>query len=187
MAVDAPGNLVHYVAVRRDLPLGVALAQVVHAAGESFFQFARRETPGSPVAPSSDGLGVRPSPGTNTGERMAPPQGGGGARPSPGATLHRGSSASEHPASAGGSGVQLLPAVPPFDSFDPSRTVAVALGVRDEAALLKLERRLLRAGVPHVSIREPDPPYAGQLMALGLEPTGRDAVRRHLKKLLPVR
>ena len=30
----------HYVVVRRDLPLGVIAAQVVHAAGESFYQFA---------------------------------------------------------------------------------------------------------------------------------------------------
>lgn len=37
-------KLVHYVIVRRDLPLGVMCAQVVHAAGESAAQYVNDET-----------------------------------------------------------------------------------------------------------------------------------------------
>lgn len=34
-------TLVHYIIVRRDLPLGLVLANVAHAAGESFYRLAQ--------------------------------------------------------------------------------------------------------------------------------------------------
>lgn len=82
----------HYVIVRRDLPLGVLAAQVVHAAGES-----------------SDRV--------------------------------------------------------------PSGTHAVVLAVPDEHALARTASKLAEAEIPHVLIAEPDAPWSGALMAIGLEPT----------------
>ena len=58
---------------------------------------------------------------------------------------------------------------------------AVVLATKDEAQLEKLEVLLQRKGIAHVAIREPDPPYYGQLMAIGIEPT---ACRKVLRRLL---
>lgn len=62
---------------------------------------------------------------------------------------------------------------------------AVALVVRDEAALLLVEDRLRFHEVPHRAIREPDPPWCGQLMAIGVVPMVRDDrdLRRVLQRL----
>jgi hypothetical protein len=56
---------------------------------------------------------------------------------------------------------------------------AVALAVSDEAELEKLEEGLALAGIPHKAVREPDEPWNGQLMAIGIEPTkDRSSIRR---------
>jgi hypothetical protein len=55
----------------------------------------------------------------------------------------------------------------------PPDTHAVALAAPDESALVQLEQRLIAAGVPHAAIREPDPPWANALMAIGLRPARR--------------
>lgn len=126
--------LTHYVVVRRDLPLGVMAAQLVHAAGESFFKLS---FPGSSV------------------QSAAAPQGqaeAAGSTPAPGATL------------------------------DVSQTIAVVLGARNEAKLLKLERELVAAGVPHVAVREPDAPWNGQLMSIGAVPGNKEALRAHFRE-----
>jgi hypothetical protein len=58
------------------------------------------------------------------------------------------------------------------------------LAVSNEAQLQQLADKLTRFGVPHVEIREPDPPYYNQLMTLGLPPTrDRSGLRRFLGKL----
>lgn len=62
-------------------------------------------------------------------------------------------------------------------------TFAVVLGVPDEAALIREARRLGAAGVPFVSIREPDQPHDNALMALGLRPALRSQLRRHVANL----
>lgn len=133
--------LTHYIVVRRDLPFGTILAQVTHAAGESFAAYAFRS-----------------------------------------------SSEKERPASVGRSVVQVHPAEPTYPgepravagvnpaSGTISHTVAVVLGARSEGKLLRLERQLVSAGVPHVAIREPDAPWRGALMAIGLEPGDRAAL-----------
>lgn len=95
--------LYHYVVIRKDLPVGVALAQCVHAAGESA------------------------------------------------ANLE----------------------VPP-------NTHAVVLSVENEAELLRLESKLLANGISIFAIREPDEPWSGALMAIGLPPQPRT---KSLKKL----
>ncbi len=91
--------------IRRDLPIGILAAQLVHAAGES--------SPGNL------------SPGTN----------------------------------------------------------AVVLGVPNEAALRAVAQRLEDAGIAFVRVEEPDAPYLGQLMAIGLRPARKEVVRRALSSL----
>ena len=61
----------------------------------------------------------------------------------------------------------------PTGSIPIDRTTAVILGARNEAKLLRLEQALIEYGFPHLAIREPDAPYDGALMAIGLEPTVR--------------
>jgi hypothetical protein len=58
----------------------------------------------------------------------------------------------------------------------------VVLGERDESRLARVLRRLQRAGVPHVAIHEPDAPYAGALMAIGLVPAPRALVAGHVRE-----
>ena len=61
----------------------------------------------------------------------------------------------------------------------PPGTFAIALAARDEDHLVAIEGQLRAAAIPHWPIREPDPPWLGALMAIGLEPVAdRRAVRR---------
>ncbi|MCK5641794.1 MAG: hypothetical protein KAJ19_13410 [Gammaproteobacteria bacterium] len=63
-------------------------------------------------------------------------------------------------------------------------TFAVALGAANEKALLRVEKRLRLAQIPHSAFREPDEPWSGALMSIGLEPVeDRRVVRRFLKGL----
>lgn len=52
----------------------------------------------------------------------------------------------------------------------PSGTHAVALAVSSEEALEHVEQKLVDLDVPHTSIREPDVPWDGALMAIGIRP-----------------
>ncbi len=63
----------------------------------------------------------------------------------------------------------------------PPHTNAVVLAVADEGELLAVARRLVEAGIAHVAVREPDPPYGGALTAIGLAPV---ADRRLVKGVL---
>ncbi len=65
----------------------------------------------------------------------------------------------------------------------PPDTHAVVLQVADEAELLLVHQRLVDAGIAHVLVREPDAPYLGAAMAIGVPPQPRDNLRPHLKKL----
>jgi hypothetical protein len=66
----------------------------------------------------------------------------------------------------------------------PQGTRAVALAARCELQLARIERRLLQLGIDHRAIREPDPPWNGALMAIGLAPvTDRTTLRRALGRL----
>jgi hypothetical protein len=62
-------------------------------------------------------------------------------------------------------------------------THAIVLTVRDELALALLADRLHAGGVSFVRIHEPDPPYDGALMALGLVPGRKEVLRRYLSAL----
>lgn len=65
----------------------------------------------------------------------------------------------------------------------PEGTNAVVLAVPNEAALHAVAARLRSAGVDFVAIHEPDPPWNGQLTALGLRPTRKEAVQKQLSSL----
>jgi hypothetical protein len=62
-------------------------------------------------------------------------------------------------------------------------TYAIVLQVPDEAALIQLLLRLQRQGVHVTPIHEPDPPYLGQLMAIGVRPAKRSEIARFLSDL----
>lgn len=64
----------------------------------------------------------------------------------------------------------------------PENTYAVALAAENEEDLLVLEFKLKRAGIPHKTIREPDEPYLGAAMAIGIVPCGRSTVRKLLSR-----
>jgi hypothetical protein len=60
----------------------------------------------------------------------------------------------------------------------------VALAARCELHLARIERHLQRLGIDHRAIREPDPPWNGALMAIGLTPVDdRTTLRRALRRL----
>lgn len=62
----------------------------------------------------------------------------------------------------------------------PSGTYAIVLAVPNQEQLEQLEQRLIAKGVPFRAIREPDAPWNGALMAIGVEPMPRAKVRKHL-------
>ncbi len=59
----------------------------------------------------------------------------------------------------------------------PPDTHVVLLEAKDGDELVALSEKLTAAGVHHVLIREPDPPYNGAATAVGVEPQDRDAIR----------
>ena len=66
----------------------------------------------------------------------------------------------------------------------PPHTNAIVLAVADEEELLAVALQLVREGIAHVAVREPDPPYHGALTAIGLAPVAdRKAVKRVLSRL----
>ncbi len=62
-------------------------------------------------------------------------------------------------------------------------TYAVCLAARNEAHLLEIEERLKLREIPHSAIREPDPPWSGALMAIGISPAAWMEARRALSTL----
>lgn len=65
----------------------------------------------------------------------------------------------------------------------PPNTHAVVLAVECEEALRMVERKLLQANIEISAIREPDAPYLGQLMAIGVKPQTREKLRKLLANL----
>lgn len=62
----------------------------------------------------------------------------------------------------------------------PEGTYAIALQTQDEAELLALHTVLESASIPHKLIIEEDPPYAGQAMAIGIQPMDRAILKPYL-------
>lgn len=65
----------------------------------------------------------------------------------------------------------------------PSDTYAVVLAARDELHITLIGETLTRHGVRLVRIHEPEPPYDGALMAIGVEPQPKEGVRRFVSQL----
>jgi hypothetical protein len=85
---------------------------------------------------------------------------------------------------AGTFAAQLIHAAGESATGVESGTFAVALAARDEAHLEFIEAKLRRLSIPHHSIREPDAPWFGALMAIGLEPvTDRSLTKKVTKGL----
>lgn len=64
-----------------------------------------------------------------------------------------------------------------------SNTYAVCLSARDEQHLLELEQKLIGHEIPHVAIREPDAPWNGALMSIGIVPCDRKFPKRVTSQL----
>lgn len=64
----------------------------------------------------------------------------------------------------------------------PNNTNAVALAAKDEAHLEFIEAKLRRFSIPHTAIREPDAPWNGALMAIGLAPTADRSTTKKVTK-----
>ena len=65
----------------------------------------------------------------------------------------------------------------------PKNTHIVILQVPDEATLFAYLEKLTCAGLALCAIFEPDPPYSGQLTAIGIEPQARSKPRKILSNL----
>lgn len=63
-----------------------------------------------------------------------------------------------------------------------SGTHAVVLSVAGEMDLERVEQQLREAGIQHAAIREPDHPWSGALMAIGVPPT--DASNPNLRRIV---
>ncbi len=59
---------------------------------------------------------------------------------------------------------------------------AVALYARGERELFELEQQLIDAKIEHRAIREPDAPWHGQLMSIGIRPQPKDNYHRFTKR-----
>lgn len=162
--VPVEDHLTHYIIVRRDLPLGVVLAQVTHAAGESYYKFAHVAQQKERESVLVEHRPIKP--------KVA------GSNPAVGSISFPGSSEKEHDSLRAGVVAGSSPA--PGAIFNPNQTYAIVLGARNEHRLLKLERALVAANVLHVAVREPDEPYNGALMAIGLVPANAHELRPHL-------
>lgn len=68
----------------------------------------------------------------------------------------------------------------------PDTTHAVVLHAQGELELLTLEAKLQQHGVAFKAIREPDEPYCGSLLAIGLVPCIRTKELRKLMSGLPL-
>lgn len=65
----------------------------------------------------------------------------------------------------------------------PQDMHAVVLAAESEAALVAVKEKLVRAGIAHVAIREPDAPWNGALMAVGVAPGRKEVLRKFLSSL----
>lgn len=79
---------------------------------------------------------------------------------------------------------QLIHAAGESSEQLPVGTIAVALAAKNEDHLTFIEHKLQTLGIPHHAVREPDEPWNGALMAIGLQPTkDRSSVKPVTKKL----
>ena len=66
----------------------------------------------------------------------------------------------------------------------PKNTFAVALSAKSESHLGFIEQKLQRLNIPHHAIREPDEPWCGALMAIGIPPVeDRELIKKATSSL----
>lgn len=65
----------------------------------------------------------------------------------------------------------------------PNHTFAFALITKDEVELRDLAWKLMLAGIKIKMIFEPDAPWTGQLMAIGVVPGLRKDLKKHFNRL----
>jgi len=65
----------------------------------------------------------------------------------------------------------------------PNNTFAVVLSASNEQELLAIATNLQKAGIKHKLIKEPDPPFNGAAMAIGVAPCQREVVKPYLRNL----
>lgn len=65
----------------------------------------------------------------------------------------------------------------------PEGTIAIVLAAQNEEHLLQIADNLRNNQVPHKLIREPDPPWDGALMAIGVKPNNKRLLRKHFSNL----
>lgn len=65
-------------------------------------------------------------------------------------------------------------------------TFAVVLAAKDEAQLEKIEQDLRGRGIDHNAIREPDSPWDGALMAIGIHPVTDRSILKPVTGGLPL-
>lgn len=65
-------------------------------------------------------------------------------------------------------------------------THAVVLAAEDETHLLALSQALRSAQIQHHQIFEPDPPWSGQMLALGIRPGPRTRALRRIVGSMPL-
>jgi hypothetical protein len=65
----------------------------------------------------------------------------------------------------------------------PPNTHAIVLTAINEQKLLALEHELQSNQVDHIAIREPDSPWDGQLMAIGVIPGPKKQLRKYFSQL----
>lgn len=61
-------------------------------------------------------------------------------------------------------------------------TFAYALHAKNAVELNDIAFRLEQAGIPYHMIVEADPPYAGELMAIGIEPGDKKPLKKILRE-----
>jgi hypothetical protein len=64
-----------------------------------------------------------------------------------------------------------------------SGTYAIVLEAKSEEELKTLATKLWNNRIEFIKVYEPDEPYSGQLMALGVVPDYRHKLRKHLSNL----
>lgn len=63
-------------------------------------------------------------------------------------------------------------------------TNAIVLEVPNERELRLLAHKLSKSGIPHVVVYEPDPPWDGQMTAIGITPVNdRTEIKKFVRKL----
>ena len=65
-----------------------------------------------------------------------------------------------------------------------SGTHAIVLSAKNENHLIKIEKQLSRYKIKYHSVHEPDSPWNGELMAIGLFPTSDRALFKPVTKKL---